>query len=69
MNKYMVILHGDSDEGTEVYDQFSVIGPLPENYSPITPINNFWEAGVFEEAEHIVRLHNEWLERRQHARP
>ncbi len=51
MNKYMVILHGDADEGTEAaFDQFSVIGPLPENYKPVTPINNFWEADVFEAA-------------------
>lgn len=63
MNKYMVILHGDSDEGTEVYDQFSVIGPLPENYSPITPINNFWEAGVFEASgpsQALQKAKKEW---------
>ena len=64
MNNYMVILHGDYEEGTErALDQYSVIGPLPSNYKPTIPINNFYESGIFEArgpSEALTKAKKEW---------
>ena len=65
MSKYAVLLHLDFQDG-ETQDGFTVVGPLPDNWTSIAqfiPVSQITDSGIFDARtpqEAIQKAKREW---------